>query len=290
LYIGSKNLIFHPPTVSNTKYVLMEWSDFNLSAEALDIHSKTFNEMLQKSNFLGPQENWKAVVARDAEVLKEYGITKEQIADRLETLVHKVFKAPEYNNPELIAIFPPHLNGTQNHYCKLIEDKFVISQAGTLGYHAFPFKRPSDRYFKYGSSDFIIYNLSNKKLIRFGDLLIELIRDQGFFEGSVAYRLEPKDVIQTLGLIPNTNYKPNFQKVTYWQHSMSSNRIDPSILTKYTFSQFDTISYNLTNGRLRILNPNKTTVNVMFQGYPVQLDSYFEYAEYELGTRHEFVS
>lgn len=270
----------------------MEWSNFNLSTDALDIHSKTFNEKLQKNNFLGPHENWKAVVARDAEVLKESGITKEQIADRLETLVRKASQAPDYYNPELIATFPQQLNGLQNCYChrKLVEEKFVIVKAVTRGYHAFPFKRPMDRYFKYGSTDYIIYNLSNKKLIRFGDLIIELIRDQGFFEGSVSYRLEPKDVIQTLELLPGISYNPNFQQVTYWQQRMSSNRIDPLVMSKYNFTQLDTISYNLTDGHLYILNPGKHNVKVSIQGYPIQLDSYTVYSEHELSTRYEFVS
>jgi hypothetical protein len=270
----------------------MDCCDSNLSEDAYDIHSKRFNEMLKESNFLAPHENWEEIVAQDAEVLKTYHIKKDQIADCLETLTQKFKTAPDYTNSEIIEKLPNHLNGCDDNLeYKLVDNKFVISISRTKGYHDYPFDRPDDRIFKGGSSDYVIYNLSNNKIIRFGDLLIELIRDHGFFEGSVLYRLDPKEVILTLELIPEQDYKPVYQKVSYWSSVMSSNRIDQLVLKKYDFKRLGNLSVNITDERLRILNPTNVKETITIEGSPVTTScSRFDtYCEYKRVNRYELI-
>lgn len=241
-----------------------------------EIGTPEFDAMLRENGFLGENETFTAVVNKDKKYLKRRKITAAQIADRLETLVQKYYCvfAP-WSDKNILASFPPHLNNNPNHNnARCVEGKFIISKSSTSGYHPNPFGA-QERVYKGGSTDYLIYNIQNKKLIRFGDLLIELIREKCFFEGNVLYRLSPADVVATLELVPTKELKPLYKCTTRWVPQWRSTSVQRFHYDKYELQQIGDVEYCFCDGSLVVFNATNSVKEIMIEGYPLQLDMRF---------------
>ena len=60
--------------------------------------------------------------------------------------------------------------------------------------------------------DCLLQNIDNGLRLFFPGLIIHLIREHNFFEGSLKYRVEPEQIIKLLELEPGHDYTPQFQK------------------------------------------------------------------------------
>jgi hypothetical protein len=76
--------------------------------------------------------------------------------------------------------------------------------------------------FNYASHDFCIEDVRGDRRIDFPGLIIHLVREHGFFEGAVSYRLEPRAAIEILGLEPGVNYAPKYASESCWRSCFSS--------------------------------------------------------------------
>jgi hypothetical protein len=162
--------------------------------------------------FLGQTEGLREVVERDDATLKKHGITHEQIADRLESLVEQA---------------------KQNEGDDLIEGKYKVKSLHYRGVQTCPFYDIGDC----GSDnrDIFITKCNTKKpsgikgmiqrvinpalreteeidRIEFPGLIMHLIRDHHFFEGDTPYRLNPEDAIRVLEIKPGVDYSIKIEK------------------------------------------------------------------------------
>ncbi len=65
--------------------------------------------------------------------------------------------------------------------------------------------------------DCLLQNVNNGIRLFFPGLIIHLIRDHHFFEGSLKYRVEPEQIIKLLELEPNRDYTPRFEEEITWR-------------------------------------------------------------------------
>lgn len=231
--------------------------------------------VLRDGGFLGQDETFKVIVKRDKGKLRKQKIRSQQIADRLETLTQKYYNAHGFADKSVLASFPPHLNNNTDHNnARLVEGKFVISNSRNLEVVKNPFGGKNNT-FRPGCVNYLIYNLDNKRIIRFNDVLIEMIRDQTFFLGNVPQRVSPAELISTLELVPGKDYKPQYKCVTRWSAERASTRVDTDFYGKYDYHHLDDIQYFIDNGRLYILNPKNVTRTITIEGYPLTVDMQF---------------
>lgn len=169
--------------------------------------------------FLGKNDRLSTVVARDERACTKRKITPEQIADRLETLVGRATRrvmlqiAQHAWNDEITGL----LNGKGQG---VVLEGFRITGTQYRDFQECPYENNagiSCEAFLYACSDYAIENVETKRTIQFPGLLIHLARDHHFFEGSVSYRLEPSDAIETLGLERGVNYAPVYVNETRWR-------------------------------------------------------------------------
>jgi len=100
------------------------------------------------------------------------------------------------------------------------------------------------------SSDYIIYNQNNKKHIIFPGLIIHLIHEHKFFEGS-SYRLNPSEAIDVLEINDKCEYHKIITK-NAWQHVkhceiVPNKNIDDALVLmveQFCEDQYDIITYH----------------------------------------------
>lgn len=167
-----------------------------------------------------------------------------------------------------------------DHDCYLVENKYLVTSMGTKGFQECPYGSCGK-----GSTDFVIYNIDKKQAIRFGELQIHMIRDHGFFEGNVIYRLEPEEVISVLEIKPGDEYIPVYQERKYWSMCSGSSVI-PKDVDLNEYEQISQHLYYRVNGKvLYIVITEKIDVeNLDIHGVPVELHNYIKYAEYQVRT------
>lgn len=186
-------------------------------------------------NFISHDERLDDVLRRDADILQSYGITTKIISDFLQNIVdtYKYTKNYVDSNSEFDIIInekmllpqniskAPVIADVSKFEPKIIDNKFLVISSGTKICQQCAFStekiiryRDDQReegaiFFRkeglncgkgYGSVDYVIHNIKTGKNLRFGDLLIHMIRDHSFFEGNVCYRLDPHEVIGVLEL------------------------------------------------------------------------------------------
>ncbi len=138
---------------------------------------------LSDDGFLGLDESLRDVIREDTETLKILGVTHEQVADRLEKLVLSVSKGI-ISAEELVRRMRP-------------SSGFYTVELATLGHQDCPFE-PVPNFQPYSNSNYFVINPADQHFT-FGGLLIHLIRQHQFFEGSgTPYRLDPKQVVEFL--------------------------------------------------------------------------------------------
>ncbi len=175
--------------------------------------------------FLDDDQSLREIIEKDRLTLEKYQIEPKQIADRLETIVCKALRTLDLSFRGHVAL----TEEIRNLYVGgkggvLIEDKFLFSASQARGHQPCPFIDKEinscdiilHKYYYYGFMDCLLQNVNNGIRLFFPGLIIHLIRDHHFFEGSLKYRVEPEQVIKLLELEPNRDYTPRFEKEIVW--------------------------------------------------------------------------
>ncbi len=240
--------------------------DLNLSMDEIDkrCHDKHFSMAF----FLAPDETLSDIIQKDAETLKRLNITNKQIADRLEVLVGRYQTSIQTVSTPVGMPWPPNSEGHRGQpNCSLVEDKYAMCMVGTKGMQECPFGSCG-----YGSADYVIYNLKTELWIRFGGLQIHLIRDHGFFEGNVLYRLEPEEVVSVLELVPGVDYTPVYEEKTHWSMSYgNSNPSEEELDITGATQLFEGFYYRKDGKKLAVINfTTQVPTHFSFEGHPVK--------------------
>ena len=144
------------------------------------------------------------VIERDEQTLRQTGISAQQIADRLESLVGQ-------------ARYIQRTGGALLTSEVVVEKFFKVSRVGYRGSQDCPFEDTrGEKCQETGSEDFSVEHLHDQSVLSFPALAIHLIRDHHFFEGNVLYRVEPEQAIAVLGLEPGINYAPKRRTEAWW--------------------------------------------------------------------------
>ncbi len=192
--------------------------------------------------FLDDKDNLVDIFSQDNMLLEKEGITRQQIVDRLRTIVCQYKRKKELISPwtlqynpiiadkhrKEIQALPKHISEHQFINCYgrgipylngssiVIENRYIVSCHSYWGFQSCPFRGGiCDDFIHYreelgGGDDYYIYDQIKKSVLKFNDLLLHLIEDHGFFQGNVYHRLPPKKVIDFFDLTSNTNYQPEY--------------------------------------------------------------------------------
>ncbi len=156
--------------------------------------------------FLGPTESLEHIISQDALILTRFGVSYEQIADRLDRLLRPALKYtkgmspyPDLYKPETIPHFRlDNLPDTKDGY------RTGNLQIFTIGYRGFqgcPWEGWPESW-QWGSFDFLILNRQTGECVTGPGLIVHLIRAHHFFEGQESpYRTDPKKLIHVLELV-----------------------------------------------------------------------------------------
>lgn len=145
--------------------------------------------VLSQDGFLGENESLKEVIEKDAETLKDMGITYDDLANKLDNLIKAAFssgkKSARVGNYKIWII---QYCGFQ--ICPWTQD--IHSGQCTAG------GGPD-----YSSNDWKIRNLRTKQEMSGSGLVVHLIREHHFFEGfETPYRVDPRELACLLELGP----------------------------------------------------------------------------------------
>jgi len=157
--------------------------------------------------FLGLDESLEEVVRRDDKTLRDAGITHEQIADAIWRLIDEPFHQPHNSralhipdlyNPESIPHFDlDHLPGVEEGY--LVGHHHQIFGVHSKGIQECPWGCEKHG----GSYDFLILNRMTGEYFTGPSMIVGLIRDHHFFEGTgTPYRVDPLKAMRVLELTP----------------------------------------------------------------------------------------
>lgn len=224
------------------------------------IDSKGYSNNPSVVGFIGVADNLLSIYNEDKEFLQSRGITYEQISDKLQYMIEKYKQisrlihkdeALKYEHDEKLKSLNldlgivtkcgfPYGNCDASKLKYVLKDviffednvsKYLILNSSSWGYQCCPFRSPKDlkrvffgRPATGGGDDYWIYDISNCKSLSFNDLHIHMIREHGFFEGSVPYRLNPESVIDFFNLLPGINYKCKYRYVLRWKHEFVSGK------------------------------------------------------------------
>lgn len=136
------------------------------------------------SGFLGPDDRLGEVVREDARRLRELGVDRHVLADRLQQAIERGLSG---GGPHEVTIGDDH------------PVRLEVRKWGCLGYQNNPFHTLDMDLTKF---DFMIVNpsLGPDLAIRGSALAPTLIRRFCFFEGRVRYRIDPERAARVLGL------------------------------------------------------------------------------------------
>lgn len=174
-----------------------------------------------KGGFLGQTESLEAVIAKDTQTLRMLGVSRGQIADRLENILQCVLdqrddllqsdyseyrqreaesRIPDLYHPQSVPHFTAdNLPSTDVGY--LVGDKLQVFIAQYRGLQECPWGCDSVRW---SSFDFLILDRKSGRYVTGPGLIVHLIRKHHFFEGLESpYRVDPTEVVHVLELVPN---------------------------------------------------------------------------------------
>lgn len=191
--------------------------------------------------FLSAEQDLRSVIEADSKTLQRLGITHEQIADKLESLILQAKREDD--------IF----DRTANHYSdhnKAFErgynvnsNRFVVACFYSMGSQECPFFiQKNEREILTcgrGSTDYKVTNTGTGESIYFPGLMIHLVRDHHFFEGDATYRLDPNQAVKVLDLRSGVDYTPKFSEEVVWQYhgSWSTYSIGKSAEATYKLAE-----------------------------------------------------
>jgi len=172
-----------------------------------------------RAGFLGKDESLIDVALADARVLQEYGITHQQVADRLTYLSGRAFRKWNMKSRRGQSYYDAQREGA------VIDGKFRFTAIGWMGSQNCPFVHSSlpNRVYTcgWGSHDFAVENMATNERIKFPELMLHLVGGHHFFEGKgTSYRLEPADAVRVLDLKPGVDYSPKMAKEVVWVEGM----------------------------------------------------------------------
>ena len=183
-----------------------------------------------QGGFLANREQLAKVIARDEEACAKRGISPEQIADRLETLVgradRRVSLALAIGDQDARSM----IDGFMNDEGEGVSiEGFRITGHHFRGLQECPFSDECERS-PYACANYTLIQLQSSRAITFPGLIFHLIRDHHFFEGDVPYRLDPGRAIDALELRPGIDYAPIYATETCWRpSSFTSNTYEKAI-------------------------------------------------------------
>lgn len=165
------------------------------------------------AGFLDDTESFLEIIEKDSETLLKEGITHEQIADVLETIVGKTRRTLELE-------YRAGLEEIWNRVDRGIQlDSVIPGLISTFfsyaGYQDCPLCEEEDDPFVKSDCDFTVTKGNESNF--FSELHIHLIRKHHFFEGHTKYRLEPSKIIKMLNLRSGVSYKPIYNTEKVWQ-------------------------------------------------------------------------
>lgn len=198
--------------------------------EIVEIEKRMRPGVASRAGFLGASESLLERLRTDDEWLRLRGITHEQIADRLETMIGLFLRAK--------ALAP---RGTVERMYEDAPRTFTIygrlQMMGVpfAGFQECPFDpggSTSRRSCGRGSSDFAIARLGSEKWIPIPELAIHLIRDHHFFEGDTPYRVDPAAVVDLLEIRPNVRYTPKTVTEEIWDPLHQTSMMDENAIAE----------------------------------------------------------
>lgn len=145
-----------------------------------DLSEMMWPGRVSNDGFIASDEDVSTVYKIDQTALESIGITHKQLGEILAHLSNKAIASPT-NYVDI-----DHLHVSVDHN----SDENVMSC---------PFSR--EQICHQGKRLFKVVNTITKQELNFSELTSYLIRDHGFFEGSVHYRVDPEAACSTLGLI-----------------------------------------------------------------------------------------
>jgi hypothetical protein len=157
--------------------------------------------------FLGPDESLEGVIRGDEMTLRDMRITYEEIADAISRLLDDALRQPYKSagiasripnlyNPESIPHFNlDHLPGVDEGYPVGHHHQVFFVQY--RGFQVCPWGCNTAE----GSRDFLILNRMNGEYFTGPSLIVHLIREHHFFEGTgTPFRADPSRAARVLGL------------------------------------------------------------------------------------------
>lgn len=142
------------------------------------------------TGFLAENETLLDVVKKDLSTLKKHNVDIDMLAQRLFSLVQTAISKMNMIRKMKVTV----------------EDIYHIEINVFCGFQYCPFSDVGENYrtspFEHihshcgrSNMDITITNIKNNKVLTFGSLLVHLIKDHHFFEGSVEHRLDPVKLI-----------------------------------------------------------------------------------------------
>ena len=219
------------------------------------IENRMYPTKDNQKGFLAEGDKLKEILKADNEYLQTVGISYKQIVDRMNTLIGKYYR---------------YFNNKKDFNTDLIEDKYRISHMGYISSRECPFQNKNlDPYYRghiYGSTDIKIVNVLTGKSIEFNTLLVHMIGCHEFFESPRSYyRLEPKDIIDTLEIKPGVNYEPIY-KISYQWCSISQSPMVPDIGDIHMLAKLALKVYQISDNIIGLLFPTTKFIYDIYGG------------------------
>lgn len=168
--------------------------------------------------FMGPDERLLEIYEHDKKILEKFGVTFDQVADKL-TLLEARGKRSRELDP--------------NRKKHRVDENilFWYDKTQTMGYQTCPFLEDDDHeYVDLGT----MFNLMNEKTgekINLNSLHTHMIKNHQFFEGlNTPYRLDAEKTLRILDIKQNEKFEIPVLTKKVWQSSMSSNQIEEKII------------------------------------------------------------
>jgi hypothetical protein len=214
LFWGAVNLL---PKGANVELYINRLSDEDVRAIEKRMRPGEYSD----GGFLNCFERLQDVIERDAKVVEGSGLTYKQIADKIETIIGKARR-----HMWLFQSGKSHLKKEQieSFINKIgpgipIEGKYVIKALAWRGLQDCPYGTYLQKCREeplYSYLDCELKNTQTGQKVSFPGLIIHLLREHQFFEGSTKYRVEPKLLIEVLDLEVGKDYSPVYIREKIW--------------------------------------------------------------------------
>lgn len=183
-------------------------------------------------HLLGPDESVSKIILQDEQNLKSIGITCEQIAGRLETIIGLAHRHKAIWGHNLIAHGCDVTLGSKN---------FRVNMLDCLDDQRCPFRRGKneDKTQDHDCGllcgrhwDSLIQNLGNNTSVYLDLHIVHLIRDHHFFGAGKMQRQDPLRLVQLLDIKTGEDCQPKKVDEEYWQFRIGG---DPGELVEEEF-------------------------------------------------------